>query len=425
MDNPSKIGGKTTIDSMLDLLRDRGRIDVNSISTILDISPSVIEDWAKILESGGLVSINYEFGHMFITPSKKTTEQNTAVSEIINVQKTKTIQDIEFETLKVNELKTRIDHLQKGTNELEKQFSKDFPRLHKYLDELETIFRKSSEMSKGLDELKRRADKEYGGVIDKFNLDYKQIKETMDKSVDTEKIRVLIDDAKKFEDEIDRLKISKKTELGSLRKEAEENVKTLKNTINDAEKEIDIGIKATSKQVKEELKNLEEWDSILKRTNKQLPKLINDESIKFNKFIKLKEDITDMYKDIKNKTDHVLDEYNGKLMPIYEDIDEIKQKLSEPGDIGNTIISAKNEIVGVQKDIVNLKKEFMLISKELKGVSKNKKLSTERKLNKISKITEKNENFKKKIIKTDTKMKGITRLLNLIGVEKKNTKTNK
>jgi hypothetical protein len=43
----------TTIDSMVELIKAKGKIDVYpSIAVALDISPAVVEDWARVLESG-------------------------------------------------------------------------------------------------------------------------------------------------------------------------------------------------------------------------------------------------------------------------------------------------------------------------------------------------------------------------------------
>ncbi len=420
MPNPSKVESKTTIDLMFAMLKEKGKMDVKSLSIALNISPSVIDDWAKILESGGFVNITNEFGHMFITSLKSEFEQDTAISEIINVQKTKAIQDVEFGTLKVDELKAKIDSIQKDTSELERQFSKDFPKLHTYLNELEIIFKRSSEMSKSLDNLKRRANKEYKETITKFDAEYKEIQEVVNKSMDTKKIYVLIEDARKFEFEIDKLKNSKRAEIDSLKKETEEHAKLLKKTIDDVEKDIDAGIKTTTKQIKEELKNLEEWDSLLKKTNDKLPSLINEQQAQFNKFSKLKEDITKMYRDIESSTEQILDEYTLKLEPIYEGIDKVKRELSEPGDIGNTIINAKSEISEIQKEITSLKNEFVSITKDLKNISTNKKLSNETKLSKVDDMAKRNDNFKDKITKIDSRMKGVTKLLSLIGIKKEN-----
>ncbi len=67
---------KTSIDKMLTLLQNKGRMDVNTLSLSLDTPASVIDDWAKILESANIVKISYELGKMYVEPTKN--EMNTA-----------------------------------------------------------------------------------------------------------------------------------------------------------------------------------------------------------------------------------------------------------------------------------------------------------------------------------------------------------
>jgi CBS domain-containing protein len=49
----------TTIDKMLEIVERKGAIDIKSLSKILEVSPEVIEEWAKILEENGLIKLEY------------------------------------------------------------------------------------------------------------------------------------------------------------------------------------------------------------------------------------------------------------------------------------------------------------------------------------------------------------------------------
>jgi hypothetical protein len=67
-ENPEIASAKTTIDSLLDLLRTRGRTELNSVAAKLNIDPRIIENWAKVLENGNLIKISYEVGKMYLEP---------------------------------------------------------------------------------------------------------------------------------------------------------------------------------------------------------------------------------------------------------------------------------------------------------------------------------------------------------------------
>ncbi len=424
MENSARAGGKTTIDSMLDLLKSRGRLDINSISTALDIAPGVIEDWAKILESGNLVSINYEFGHMFVSPKKFTGEEKSAVSEIINVEKTTAVQDIEFETLKVNELKERIKSLHKDTSELERQFSKEFPKLHRSLNEVEKIFSRASNMGRKLNNLRSRSKKEYEDTVGKYESEYKKLQEVTSKSIDTARMERMVEDAKRFEEEVANLKRSKKTEIESLRKSMDGQVRLLKDNLEKENRSIEENIRKTGRDIGEELKNLSEWDKIAKSMNKRLPILVSEIEAEFKKFTEYKNSASNMYNEIDKEVSYISGEFNEKLKPLSESLNEIKEKLSVPGEVGNAILNAKHDIAEAQKEVSELRKEFSRLSRELKSVSQNKKLSSEAKLDKVNDILQKNEDVKDKITKTDSKMKGVVSMLNSIGLDKNKDKPN-
>ena len=83
-ESPSAREAKTTIDSMVELLKMKGRMDLNSVAMALGLASSVVEGWAKVLEAGGVVKITYEVGRMYIEPMNLNPEQATELSAKFN-----------------------------------------------------------------------------------------------------------------------------------------------------------------------------------------------------------------------------------------------------------------------------------------------------------------------------------------------------
>ena len=52
---------------MVDLLKVKGKLEINSIASELGIGPITIENWSRILEKGGIVEITYEMGKMYVS----------------------------------------------------------------------------------------------------------------------------------------------------------------------------------------------------------------------------------------------------------------------------------------------------------------------------------------------------------------------
>ncbi|MCL5423484.1 MAG: hypothetical protein M1385_00165, partial [Candidatus Marsarchaeota archaeon] len=53
---------------MVDLLKLKGRMELNSIASELGIGPLTVESWSRILEKGGIVEVTYEMGKMYVSP---------------------------------------------------------------------------------------------------------------------------------------------------------------------------------------------------------------------------------------------------------------------------------------------------------------------------------------------------------------------
>ena len=65
---------KTSIDSLIELLSDKGKLDLNTVSITLGVSPTIMEEWAKVLESGKLIKVSYEVGKMYLELLASETE---------------------------------------------------------------------------------------------------------------------------------------------------------------------------------------------------------------------------------------------------------------------------------------------------------------------------------------------------------------
>ena len=57
---------ETDIDLLLEMLKKYGKSDLTNISIKLGVSPTIVESWVRILESGRLVRVTHELGKMYI-----------------------------------------------------------------------------------------------------------------------------------------------------------------------------------------------------------------------------------------------------------------------------------------------------------------------------------------------------------------------
>ncbi len=389
-DKGSDSKGKTTIDTMLEFVSNNGKTDVNNISTVLGVSPSVIEGWAKILESGGLIIITNELGHMYVSPVKKGIGQNLAVSETISVQKSRVLQDVEFDITKMGELKTRLNDMANLDKTFEREVSKRLPQFYKSLNQLETVSKRSELLNRKMEELKSKADKEYKDAISKFDYENRELKEAIDRSVDTEKIRAMVEDAKRFEEAINELKVNKNRELEALRKDIDDQIKLMKKTLDDSEREIDSSIKSANVELKKELANLSEWEAVAKRGNERLPKIIGEEQARLKRMENIRESVDKEYKALQDSINEVGIDFIEKYRPLADALNSIKTGITGPTKLLDTVIQAKKDIEEINNEFGPLIKDVMVLKKEIGEVSKDKGGSEQKKLSLIDSITKRN-----------------------------------
>jgi DNA-binding transcriptional ArsR family regulator len=60
----------TTIDKLVNYLKDHGETDSDSLLKALKINESTLSVWADALEDAHVVKIDYKFGKMFMSPAQ-------------------------------------------------------------------------------------------------------------------------------------------------------------------------------------------------------------------------------------------------------------------------------------------------------------------------------------------------------------------
>ena len=79
----------TGVDSLVKLVRERGRVELREAAVELGISQGVIEEWAKVLEREGVVKIDYMFTKVYLTtPTSEKGEAQKKAKEIVDMQVT-------------------------------------------------------------------------------------------------------------------------------------------------------------------------------------------------------------------------------------------------------------------------------------------------------------------------------------------------
>src|SRR5271156_5028815 len=85
--NPEIEETRTSIDTLLELLKVKGKSELNGIAIALDVDPRIVENWAKVLETGNLIKISYKVGKMYLEPLNMKPDQQQDMQARIDVTK--------------------------------------------------------------------------------------------------------------------------------------------------------------------------------------------------------------------------------------------------------------------------------------------------------------------------------------------------
>ena len=107
--NPEVADTKTSIDALLDLLRSKGKSELNSIAVALNTDPRIIENWAKVLENGNLIRITYEVGRMYLEPLTLTPDKQANLKTRTDVAKFILEEDLAVERISLEKFSKNIE----------------------------------------------------------------------------------------------------------------------------------------------------------------------------------------------------------------------------------------------------------------------------------------------------------------------------
>src|SRR5271170_5516673 len=112
--NPEIEETRTSIDTLLELLKVKGKSELNGVAVALDVDPRIVENWAKVLEAGNLIKISYKVGKMYLEPMNLKPEQQLDMKTKTDVTKFILEEDIAIERISLEKFSKNIEELNKS-----------------------------------------------------------------------------------------------------------------------------------------------------------------------------------------------------------------------------------------------------------------------------------------------------------------------
>ena len=421
MEQKSNTEARTTIDTMLELIRSKGRIDLNSIASSLGIAPSVVEGWAKVLESGNLIKISYEVGKMFLTPMELSKDEMQALESKTQQQKFIMSEEIDADLISTEKLEQSLREIESNISGFEQRLQKESPEARKKIEELSKMYAQMRSYQSNIDAIKKGISSDYDNMEKRFNdllakLGKVSEQEQKAKGGIPGTIQENINNARAALQELETVKKNVAQSIENTRKDLENQLKQesarLDSIMKQSHSELENAYKELEKEAgsyKGDIKEIKE----LQLTEEQLSKKLNQQHSEFNSnYSKLEQSLKQATANFSPKYEEAMNELNkvmegsGSMGEIIKNMSDLKMEIE---DLGPKLNNYRAELQKLkdQVDALNAAKNLSVKEKEqkmsdlkakgdaIKGEIKTKKSKISDSLNNINKLTQKMKPDKK------------------------------
>ena len=367
-DSPSAREAKTTIDSMVELLKMKGRMDLNSIAMALGLASSIIEGWAKVLEAGGVVKITYEVGRMYIEPMNLNPEQVSELSAKFNAELGTFNARLETQGLSLDNLASYIKELSTTASTAEGIFSKSAPALQKELFELNRLRTQIDGYNNEIKNMAGASENTYTQVNKKFDEFYTKYNQFMEKSTTaaapifsgTESVQK----AKDSLTALDRVRKDKDQAIENIKKELDQQVSAVHAAIDTASKQINDMIKQQKEQVEKEVKGSNDYMKSVQSLLSESKSLTSEAQQFMKKLDHDKGQFNDRFSRIDKEMKEATALFQNKYTSLAARMDEVNKRYGDAGSLSAALADVKTKSDQAQGDIIALKGELTKLKQE-------------------------------------------------------------
>jgi chromosome segregation ATPase len=304
---------RTSIDTLLELVKSRGKTELTSAAVSLNVDPRIIENWAKVLESGGLIHITYEVGKMYLEPITIGVEQQKDLKLKTDFTKFILEEDLAVERISLDKFSKNISDLNASITGIEKLYQQKIPEVQRILAEVDKAYSPIEAKKRSMEKIKIEAEADFKEINKKADSLYAKINSFSPKQTDSN--------------------VNEK--LGQLNKILE-NISDAEMAINEMEKNenkffknMEIEIDARTKEFKKQLAASKSTNEQTLRANaRQLGELIKGVKDQANTAHQLSKEVDNFRKEFESAK-HDLDVLRNDFADRYEKVRESIEKDSK------------------------------------------------------------------------------------------------
>jgi chromosome segregation ATPase len=381
--NPEMQDTKTTIDALLELLRAKGKIELNAIAVALKVDPRVIESWAKVLENGNLVRITYEVGRMYVEPVTLAAEQQADVKTRSDVTKYILEEDLAVERISLDKFSKNIEDLNSTIGNIEKLYQQKMPDVQKILAEVDRAYAPIESKKKSMDKIKEDAEKDIKEMNVRIDALYVKLNAFAPTQLESnvsgklERFNSILTNMENAQKAMDETSRNKNKFFESLQEEINSQVKELRKQLNSSRYDIEQNLKLNSLQLAEVMKSMKDQLNSAKQLSKEMDGFKKEFETSKRYLEVVRNSLTDRYEGLKQgveKDSKVVDEQSRI---VNEQVKAMRQTFGDVSKLDEAIKRWRKNMNDLSKEVVATKTEIIRLTNQLNTLDANRNISVE------------------------------------------------
>ncbi len=407
---------RTSIDALVELLRTKGKSELNTIAVQLGADPKIVERWAKVLESGGMARISYEVGRMYLEPIVIGKEEVQSVKVKLGARESILEQSTNVQRAELDKFAERITGLSMSVANIESVYRQRMPEVQLMLAEINKAYAMVESEQKGVNTIKQSVETAYGDVNRRIN----DLSSKIDMltaaggekgvSANIDKVNELLKKSSAAISEIEELRKTKDRFFESMKKSMDAQAREFNRQLDATSTEIESRLKLGTQQIAaiagsvsnqaSTTKDLATQIREFKRHSESAKRTLNSARIAFSdRYQKLNESI---YKNSK-----IVDSNSATIL---EKIGTLKNAFGEVSKLDDTVRGLRRDVEDINKQVAETKTELTDISEALKALN-NANLSVEQRAEVVDQLSDKDRSTRAKVTRIGKKIEDTNKKL--------------
>jgi chromosome segregation ATPase len=389
----------TTIDSLLELLKSGGKMELSKIANTLKVNPSIVEGWAKVLEGGGLVKISYEVGRMYVEPAGVSKEQESTIRATVAAEKDALAFEVAHQRGDLEAFSKKLDEISGFVNADETAFKERLPLIQEHLESINKIYEALLAEDKRAAGMAKSTEAAYDSINKKISTLYSKI-DTIDTStVDRAKAELLkiqnaLSKAAELEGQFALLTKSKDKALDAIRKSIETQHKELEKEAANAEKSIDAQLAAYKTEMESGYKALKDQARTTSSVAEQITRFAKEKEFAKQSLSTARDSFNDEYAKTYGRMKNTEEILKKEITKLTTELDQLKDSFGAASKAYDDLEKTRLEIEELKKTIAQMGEEAEKVEETISSLD-SAKLSTEEKAKAVGEVKRKRDKIAK------------------------------